>query len=320
MIHYGVSQAQLKQWANHFVVQSAPFFLTDTLRSRLPPEMVVLKRQALVHLNYPLWFHDAYTTYSVRAHCQYVTFLRKADLLELAPNLRTELLYTQWQCGRGQIYDWETVSPFFKEEQAKNSAIFGCTATPEGIKFVLDFSVWQQMAHKRQVEWLYHFMALNQHPYPTLLPGEVDCWAIKPLSRSLILNLANTFASDSGPNCFSTTLAAITENPVIAQTISTLWLHPEPFMQGLDTRGYRAVGIEQATYAALVDAVCLWRNQQGIAQHACYVIGNGIALNKNSQAWYAPRHLAYIDDIINYWREDELSMSVYTHPRTNPDN
>jgi len=295
-----VAQEQCKQWADRLVTQAAPFFLTETLCSLLPREMVVFKRQEFAHLNFALAFHDAYTTYAVHAPCQHVTFLRNADLLELSSSVRHELLYTQWQCGRGQVYDWETVSDFFKDNHAENGVSAHCIDTPAGVKFVLDFHVWQQLLHQRQVEWLRQFIEFNHHTYPTIPLSAVDRREIEPLPRPLIQLLANPFADDSGPNCFSTTLAAITENPVMAQTISTLWLRPEPFMQGLAARGYRELRTEKVQYSALANAVCVWQNQQNIAQHACYVIGNGLALNKNSQAWYAPRHLAYLTDVIDH--------------------
>ena len=123
--------------------------------------------------------------------------------------------------------------------------------------------------------------------------------------------LAGTFPQRSGANCFSTTLAAITHHPGTAMTIADFWLHQEPFLEGLEQRGYRLLKDMTTLKPDARDLVLIWNDQQGKPQHACYLIGNGLVLNKNSQSWFAPRQILHIETVLNEWKNDPFEIVFY---------
>jgi hypothetical protein len=46
-------------------------------------------------------------------------------------------------------------------------------------------------------------------------------------------------------------------------------------------------------------------------QHACYVCASGLALNKNAQAWFAPRQILPLSHIMTAWQEPQLHITLY---------
>ncbi|HEU4324426.1 MAG TPA: hypothetical protein VFS21_14830, partial [Roseiflexaceae bacterium] len=169
----------------------------------------------------------------------------------------------------------------------------------------LDSSLWRALDPSQQWRWIEWFVLQQASPYSVLpLDAVQGC-------PPAVEDLANTFCAHSGPNCFATTLAAITPDRASAQLISQLWLTADAFLHGLAQRGYRDQQTSTIEPADLTDAVVVWADQAGEPRHACYVITAGIALNKDSQTWYAPRQLVDLAEIIGVWAEDGYRLSVY---------
>ncbi len=303
-----VTQRHFDQWTHLLVTDAAPYFLPNELLSSIPADIPRFPRQRGIDQQLPLAVRDSYTVYRVDQACQHVVFLSDATVHNLTSHVREQLLYAQWCNGRGHMYDWERFSAWLPS--AMSEQLNGYTVTTEaGRKGFLGTTLWYALTAERQENWLRHFVADQHHPYPTLPLDSIEL----PARRALQLqSLANSFAFTSGSNCFATTLAAITEPVDHALTISTLWLHQDMFLQGLATRGYVLNDSVDACTEDLSDAVIVWRDDAGTLRHACWLIGRGIVLNKNGQAWYDPRHLATIRDVLAYWEEDAYQVQVYT--------
>jgi hypothetical protein len=56
--------------------------------------------------------------------------------------------------------------------------------------------------------------------------------------------------------------------------------------------------------------VIVWRDSSGTWVHACAALGDGLVLNKDSQAWYSPRQMLTVDAVLERWREDGLEVTV----------
>jgi len=97
--------------------------------------------------------------------------------------------------------------------------------------------------------------------------------------------LAGTFASSSGPNCFSTVMAAAGVTDATDE-----WMQVGPFEQWL----------EKATAPGGSDGqpgtVLVWRDDAGVPAHAAVTIGAGWFLHKPSQGWMSPRLVLNIQD------------------------
>lgn len=302
-----VTQQHFAIWASLLVSDPAPFFLSGDMLSLVPTTLPIMDRRTGLAHYLPRPFHDSYAVYTVDPACQHVVFLTDTALRELPAPVRETLLATQWRYGRGQIYDWAYVKEMLPANLPARTKT--CIETDSGTKWVLDASLWHALSPTVREHWLRHFIEQEQPSYPFISLGQVP-----HLLESLPpgLPLANTFTYTSGPNCFATTLAAITNIPAYAETISTLWLEQQAFVQGLHIRGYTTQETVIPEDRECHEIVILWRDAQAVLRHACFLLGEGVALNKNAQAWYTPRHLALLHNIVRYWEEDNYQIEGYT--------
>lgn len=113
--------------------------------------------------------------------------------------------------------------------------------------------------------------------------------------------LAGTFPSGSGPNCFGTVMAAAGVDGA-----SESWMMQEPFEAWL-TESTRVGGNDRQPGTILV-----WRDDQGTAQHAAVTLGSGWGLQKPSQCWWTPRAVLTVPDLIRSNRSVGLRIHRYT--------
>jgi hypothetical protein len=95
--------------------------------------------------------------------------------------------------------------------------------------------------------------------------------------------LAGRFPASSGPNCFASVLAAA------GAGAASEWTQRQPFEEWLATRTKAVRGTQ---HDQLPGVVLVWRNHDGLAEHAAITIGEGYTLNKPSQGWFSP-HLVW---------------------------
>lgn len=304
-----VTQRHFDHWTHVLVTDAAPYFLPDDLLSSIPADIPRFPRRSGLDQQLPLALRDSYTIYRVDPACQHVVFLTDAALRNIRPHIREQLLYAQWRNGRGQVYDWERFTEFFPPDRCLEQLNDYTIDTEAGRKCVLGATLWHSFSADRQECWLRQFIADQQHPYPMLALAGVE---LPPRRALQPRSLANSFAFTSGPNCFATTLAAITETAEYAHAVSMLWLHQDMFLHGLTIRGYAHNHTVDACTEGLSDGVVIWSDDAGTPRHACWLVGRGIALNKNGQAWYDSRHLATIRDVLAFWEEDNYHVHVYT--------
>jgi hypothetical protein len=306
-----VSQRLFEHWSSLFVFQQAPFFLTHATQSLLPSGAVCLTRTEFRQLSLSLDFCDSYATYAVKPEGAFVALINSDEFHAMPPELQQALLHVQWQLGRGHIYDWQTIRDILtpSEHAAAQSATF---ATPEGKKVALDYALWQSLSTATRWQWLAQFISEDRRAClsATLSPS---AWTwIKQQHGPIIRQLAGSFAWSSGPNCFSTTLAAATPTTRTATSIASFWLHQSPFMRGLAQRGYVLNQSLSVQGVVPPGAILVWGDSRGTLHHACFVIGQGLALNKDSQAWFVPRQIVPLQTVLKNWQDEDLTVHVYT--------
>jgi len=109
------------------------------------------------------------------------------------------------------------------------------------------------------------------------------CATVVPAARAL----AGTFPAGSGPNCFSTVMAACGEAEA-----ADAWMLQTPFEKWLGERT-RPGGDDNSAGTILI-----WRDSGGGARHAAVTIGDGWGLEKPSQDWHSPRGVLAVRDMI----------------------
>lgn len=301
-----ITSTLLARWSDNLVAQYAPFFVSERIRAQLSPLHLIFTHSEFGTMRLSLDVIDSYQTYAVADEAEWVVLLSSADFDALPTATQRDLLYEQWQFGRGQLYPWEEVKHFFADSSPTLTIKKRQVETDKGIQLMLDRVIWEQFSHQRREQWLLHFVRQQQSNYSRIAFAELDAFQRQNPALS---QLCNTFVVNSGANCFATTIAATTSSVASAHTTSKLWLHQAPFLRQLSALGYtESSRIHEDRY----DTILIFWDEQNQAQHACYCLGDGIALNKNSQAWYHPRELVKVSDVIADWKDDQLVVKAYT--------
>ena len=120
--------------------------------------------------------------------------------------------------------------------------------------------------------------------FPPSRHAEVRTWDPLPHAQAV----AGSFAPGSGPNCFTTVLAAVGVDAEFDE-----WLG-EACAPG---------GEDDASGTVLV-----WRTKAGDAFHAAITIGDGWVLEKPSREWWTPRAVHAIKDVIRANRTAGLRL------------
>lgn len=311
-----VPQGLFERWSSLLVAEHAPFFVTEGARSLLPDGAVCLTRAEFNQTSPSLELRDSYRTYDVKPEGAFVTLLSHAEFRSLPLGAQRALLRLQWELGRGQVYDREWVRrvlPTAERAVVDEPSVFD---TPEGEKLALDHAVWWGLSPEARRRWLVAFISEDQPPDPSA-PPRLGWWdRIERRHGPAVRALAGTFPRSSGPNCFSTTLAAATPSLPTALSVAALWLHQEPFLRGLAERGYAPDDSLTERDPLPPGAVLVWAGRDGSLRHACYVVDGELALNKDSQAWFVPRRLAPVRAVLDDWREEGSAVRVYVRGST----
>jgi hypothetical protein len=285
-----VDDATLEAWAKYLVFAREPIFLSNDLREKLPEFLNVISRADFNQRDDLLEFKDAYLTYSV-ADAPWMALLKPAQFRNLEPALQFEIMTLQSELGRGQIYSLEFAKEILGSEFLKlEPDVFSD-------RVAIRFDTWWSLSRIAGENWL---EAVVSEDGLQSVPFEMT-------TNSIIRELANSFATSSGPNCFATALASVTNNLDEARTVSQLWLHQEPFLAGLQARGYAITAKEPDTGDVIV-----WFDSSNLAQHACTMITPDLVLNKDAQRWSAPRQILKLESVLENWGEDQLEVRVFS--------
>lgn len=307
-----ISDALVDRWISLLVYEHAPFFMPDGAQSLLPKHAVTFTRAEFSRAAPNLEFCDSYMTWAVQAQATLVVLLSPTEFRTLPHAIQQTLMHWQWQFGRGQVYDTHAIRPLLTVNEWAAIQAYALFATPDGDKVALDYALWHTMARPTQWRWLEHFLTQDRKACVCNTFTNEQWNHVAMQHGPYIRHLAGSFASSSGPNCFSTTLAAATRSYETATTIAAGWLSQVPFARGLAARGYTLDTRTGVTTSLPARTILVWVDEHDTMQHACYVLDAGLVLNKDAQTWYAPRQLLPMAAVIEQWQEDNLRILVYS--------
>ena len=307
-----ISPALVDRWAALLVHEVAPFFVPDAAQALFPQHVVTFSRAEFRHVAPSLEFCDSYTTWAVHADGTHVALLSPTEFRALPRDTQQALVQWQWQFGRGQVYDACVVQSFLSVSEWEATCAHALFATPDGDKVALDHALWWSLTRASQWRWLMHFLTEDRSICLSNTLTRAQWSHLTTFHGPSLRHLAGSFASSSGPNCFSTTLAAATRSSETATTIAALWLTQSPFVRGLAARGYARDATLSVNASLPAGTMLVWVDTQDTPQHACYVLGEGLVLNKDAQAWYVPRQILSLSTVLEQWHEDHVRIHVYT--------
>jgi hypothetical protein len=288
-----VDTATLEAWAKVLVFEQEPIFLSNELRQKLPESINVISRADFNQRDDSLEFKDAYLTYSV-GDAPWVALLEPAQFRDLGSSLHLQIMMFQAELERGQIYSLEFAQEILGSECGR--------LEPDAFaaRVAIRFDAWRSLSRTARHDWLEAVVSADG--------GGLQAIPLETITNPIIRELANSFTTSSGPNCFATALASVTDDLVEARAISQLWLHQEPFFAGLQSRGYSVTANQPDTGDVIV-----WFDSGNLAQHACAVVAPGLVLNKDAQRWHAPRQILKLESVMANWAEDQLEVRVFSN-------
>lgn len=145
------------------------------------------------------------------------------------------------------------------------------------------------------IRWVEAGSRPSQH---TLARSELQDASAGPLPRAA--ELAGTFPTKSGPNCFGTVMAAA------GQPVDGDWIQLDEFQAWLESAAvphHDGTGEEGGQ-------VLVWR-QDGELVHAAVTLPGGWALHKQSQSWSSPVVVWTTEHIIGSWCLPGIRLSRY---------
>lgn len=306
-----MAEGTISSWEQRLVYEREPIYVTPAERKWLPAGAVVMNSAEVRenHVIAPLDLFDSYDLYRMDRRGMEVAFLTPAEIWDLSDEARQELMALQAARGRGQIY---TEGFLRKAEATLVSGGRDRFVAADGISRVaLRYDVWQSLSPADQRRWLLHFVSEGRN---SCMGGDLpaDQWErYTEAHGEQVRLLASAFHPISGPNCFATVLAAATRSNSQALSIAGHWLHPEPFLRGLTERGYEMSSIPAEPEALPPGAVLLFVDSERRPQHTAFYLGDGLALNKDGQAWFIPRQVRPVAEVLATWASDEMRAITY---------
>jgi hypothetical protein len=297
-----VSNKLFKTWSKTLVYPVAPFFMTEALKPRVTS--LHLTRSEFRNTIQDSSFHDSYTTYAIGLEASWVALLGNEELQKFSEEVRLELLQLQTKLGRGQIYAFDDYKEFLQEGEFEQAQTY--TFDFEGkMMLELNHNLWYGFSFETQKRWLEKFISEDRQNClsSTLTKSE---WRRINKHYPAVKHLVG-FSDRSGPNCFATTLAAVLD-VVQAKSVSSLWLQSETFLHEIQGRGYQKTELEANNHLP-EGSILIWQNGKGL-QHTCFYLGDGWVINKNAQAWFAPRQILRLESVLEAWQDFQICIYV----------
>lgn len=294
-----INEAQFEHWSTLLVNDYAPYFLTSALAEQLQTKLFLLDRSEYKQCALSQSHSDSYAPYQVEAEATYIAYLSAADLAKLPENDRSMILQEQIHLERGQVYLWKDIAQFVEEIPVAHTWRINEA-------FILDASVWWLLSAAQRKAFLCQFMKDGQKTCISKKLSQTT-WERIAYQDDVSLQHFLGWEMQSGANCFASTLAVAKRDFSIAR----LWLHQKDFFRGLAETGYQRQEALDPFSNGLKNAVLVWEDSSGQAQHSAFLLDEQILVNKDSQAWYSPRQLIYLKDLIEHWQDEAYQIMIY---------
>ncbi len=281
---------QISRWIEDFVPQKDLFFVEEKdltmLAAYLCEVLVVPREEFFSHSSYKqIQLVNSYMYWNISSEAQFVIVAKPDWITKLPEKKRREILIVQYKMRRGLILPLSfftfasSIPPAYIVEQ--NSEKF----------FVIQHSIWNRLSYQIKERAILAYAQLWDD-WSGFDPPEQTPIHIK--------KYANTFPRESGSNCFSAALFAITEQDWMIDE----WVHPRTFLNGLERANFslKNDGIEKGD-------IITWVNEEGEIKHAAYHIDHHLFFNKNGQTFFNPWKITDIHTLNEEWYQ--YKMMVY---------
>lgn len=255
-----VSDELLDRWVSWFAPDRQPFVVAAD------DELAAQHQQEL-----SLELLDTYELYGGKG--KHLAWLTEPGLLALPRQRRADLIRAQVDGGRSvvpSVRRWGSLVGPRAGDQA------------DGHRFVWWPSLLRGHAEQVLAEFVENGRLPSQHRSVFR-----STWAAAQRLLPRAHELAGTFPTHSGPNCFGAVMAAAGVADAEHE-----WMQRQPFETWLAER------TQPGCHESRPGTVLVWRSPAKELEHAAVTLGDGWALHKPSQGWMSPTKVLAVSDVI----------------------
>lgn len=272
----------LENWIEHYVPDKDLFFLSQepsTFNIDLRDVLVIPEKEFFNHYVYKqLHYLNSYT-YWHRNNVQYVIVAEKNWVEQLPSDKKKLILQEQIVCQRGLVFPITFIENI-------------TSVPPEYIiegKVIIQRAMWERWnkCYKEQ------FLLTMVHEWW----DDGECEPLPPLIEDFLVPFANKFGTVQGANCLATALYAISQGT--QQWFIYEWIHQNTFLEKLQQYHYLEILDENLQPKDVV----VWKDTNGIIQHAAYHMGNNYFFNKHGQTMFNPWKILLKERLYKEWEQ-----------------
>lgn len=282
------TKEQVRIWIENFVPIKDLFFVEEKdlamLAEYLCEVLVVPREEFFNHSSYnQIQLVNSYMYWNISAKAKFVIVAKPEWIINLPKQKQKDLLLVQYNMSRGLILPLSLFS--------------SCSSIPqeyivedEGEKFlVIQRDIWNKLSYRVKEVVILAYAQLWDEWFM------YDCPEHIPIH---ITKYANKFPTESGSNCLSATLFAITEQDWIINE----WVHPNTFLNGLENANFTRINDE-----IKMGDIVIWVNDESI-KHAAYHIGDNLFFNKNGQTFFNPWKITHLNKLNKEWSQYKINI------------
>jgi hypothetical protein len=314
-----IPETTLEKWDDKYLPSYDLIYLEDDLIG-LPEDILVMPLNEL-KANPSLYTIDVTTTFSpwnLEDSVKFVAVIPNDRFDSLGKDLEQRMLELQHDLCRDNLHEIKELNRFIDEldESERNR----CIVTLEQMTFYVKGEAWVAFRrnHWQKLPWEFRKKILVEMAESYNGEGiqqRMDANAYA--ERAFIQSYVDQFPSESGPNCFATALAAITENRISADWIIQQWIHSETFIMGIQQRGYEKIN-ENTDWKQIdlkADDIIVWVNKERLPIHASAALSEVDVFNKDGQTMFNPWLIRNFHELAGYWDETIQEGGLIYHYR-----
>lgn len=289
------SKEQIDNWIKRYVPKKDLYFLKKkdlfTFKKYLNNVLIIPEEEFFKHSSYKqIQLVNSFEYWKISKDVQFILVADSNWFSKLPVKKKKELNAIQVKMDRGLILPLSLSSINYSIPKENIADV------NDQLYLVLQSNLWGKFPYEVKVD-LIKQLALKWDNW--------TCYEITEHTPHHLKKHANTFPSESGSNCLSSTLFAISKEEWIIDE----WVHPKTFLHGLKNAQYFVTNKGEINTGDVVT----WENQEGIIQHASYHIGNNLFFNKDGQTFFNPWKIVSWTELESEW--NEYRFKIY---RRNP--
>lgn len=285
LLNCRLDDATLGAWKGHSAPEVQPFFCRRRFSLPSASRARWLDRRDVGTALSPS-SHDTFATYEVTRSARHLLLLDEPTFLSFPAGVRSGLLREQLEVGRGGVFQLaDIVGQLTPSEHAQLTD--ECWQASSLLVWWPGLLATLSPASQARV-----LSAFASEDRPPCRRGELPPHVWRGVRRLLpgVAELAGTLALDSGPNCLGSVIEAFTAERHMGRT------EREEFEVWLDDS--RPI----AGDATELGTVLLWRDEQGVLQHAAVSVGAGFVFHKEAQTWWSPWQVVRLAEVTERWQ------------------